>query len=67
MTSQEMLRELGYGSSHEEIKRFQRDHNAYKPGSLLLTGKLDDRTGAAVSGAYQSRVLFVALRDGKGW
>ena len=67
MTTHDMLRELGYGTSTDEVSRFQRDHNKLSPGALLINGRLDETTRAAVKLAYSSSALFVAARDQKEW
>ena len=63
MTINNMLRELGYTTSASGITEFQRDYNRVGTQPVLLTGKFDSRTTAALELAYSAIEMFTATRD----
>lgn len=63
MTTNNMLRDLGYTTSISGVREFQRDYNRVGTRPLLMTGELDATTTAAIELAHSTSEVFKAMRD----
>lgn len=63
MTTNNMLRELGYTTSSSGIGEFQRDFNRVGTWPLLVTGELDTKTTEAIELAHSTSEMFKTMRD----